>query len=137
MEAHAQKIELTLEAGPWCEKATELLAPALPFVGVESVRDQVQAGVAVLFYVMHEGEKVGAYVSRVDHAGDIAEGVIVAAGGKLRGVDLAPLILPEAEKQFRGVSAIRIHTARPGLVRRLVAAGYGPQEFVMRKEITQ
>lgn len=125
-----QEVTLTIERGDWSPLAAEYVAQALPFAPVEGIAAQVESGAALLFYVREGREMVGCYVLRVEGR----EGVIVAASGNCAGVDLTQLLLAHVENQFIDVDALRIHTARPGMVRRLQAAGYTPQEFVMRKE---
>lgn len=107
----------------------------MPFSDVESLRVQVEADRAALFEVLAGGAVVGAYVLRTEVIAGRIEGVIVAAGADCPGVEVSTAILPIAEKQFSGVDAIRVHTARPGLLKRLAGAGYEFQEFVIRKKI--
>lgn len=136
METVAQKeIKFTLSSGRWNAWAESELQRALPYAPVNGIREQVQAGIATLFTVRFQRRRVACYVLRVD--GD--EGVIVAAAGAFNDaerageVSLTKVLLGRIENQFKNVRAVRIHTARPGLVRRLTAAGYQPQEFVLRK----
>lgn len=127
---------LTIAAAEWAEADAVALASAFTVSGaLEAVAAQVQSGAACLFHVIDGAAVVGRYVLRVDQLGDSAEGVVVCAWGEWRGGALLPVVLPYIEKQFRGVSALRIHSARPGMIRRLAAIGYQPQEIVMRKEI--
>lgn len=95
------------------------------------LRAQFEAG-AALFFARCGLELVGAYLLRVDGR----EGVILAAAGDGRGVDLVGLFLPVIEQQFVGVDSIRVHTSRPGMVRRLQAAGYEPREIVLSKRVS-
>lgn len=124
-----QKI-LSVEAGDWGADAAELLQVSVRFP-VAWVGRQVERGEAKLFRVFDADRRlVSAYVLRVDED----EGVIVAAAGKWKGGSLLQTVLPYIERQFIGVKAIRMHTARPGLCRQLVKMGYAPQEIVMRKD---
>lgn len=84
---------------------------------------------------MFGADCLGAFVLRVDHGPMGSEGVIVAAAGHLPGHDLIEICLPTIEKLFTDCTAIRYHTARPALARRLVSHGYGPAEIVCRKEL--
>ncbi len=128
---------LSINAAEWAEADAAALAPALTVPGaLFDVAAEVQAGAACLFHVLDGEQVVGRYVLRVDHFNDRAEGVVVAAWGDWRGGPLLPLVLPHIEQQFRGVAAVRIHSARPGMIRCLSALGYAPQEIVMRKEIS-
>lgn len=82
------------------------------------------------------GALVGFLVLRVDHFAHGAEGVIVAAAGKLAGAALYAQVLPHLERMFRGIRSIRIDACRSGAVKRLMAAGYVPTHFVMRKVVS-
>lgn len=129
METQAQ---LTIEPAEWSAGIAPLIAGAVTPETLPGIRAQVAGGRAELFAVRMGGRLVGAYVLRVDDAGGSLEGVIVAAAG-LSGFDWFGAVLPAIERQFVGVDAYRIHTARPGLVKKLAGAGWVPQEFVMRK----
>lgn len=127
---------LTIKAADWAEADAAALASAFTVPGaLDAVAAQVLAGTACLFHVLDAGEVVGRYVLRVDQLGDAAEGVVVAAWGSWQGGALLPAVLPFIETQFRGIKAMRIHSARPGMIRRLAGIGYQPQEIVMRKEL--
>lgn len=128
----AQEIRLNVAPADWSGVFAELLAPAFVVAGaLEAVACQVESGKASLFAVEVGGEVVGAFVLRVEGT----EGVIVAAAGRLDGVDLAPTILPHAETLFRGCRSVRVHTARPGMAKLLTRQGYAAQEIVLRKEL--
>jgi len=43
--------------------------------------------------------------------------------------------LPMVERQFKGCATVRIHTDRPGMVKKLLALGYGEPEMIVRKKI--
>lgn len=123
---------LIVAPAEWGTVAAELLAQCFTVPGaLDQVAGQVQEGRAQLFAVDDGGGIIGAFVLRVDGG----EGVLVAAAGKLDGADLLPLLLPQIEGRFIGCHAIRIHTARPGLVKLLGALGYSGQEIVMRKNL--
>lgn len=118
---------LTVAAADWGSPADELLAGCFTNAGaLAQVRAQVESGQAQLFMADAGGEIVAAFVLRVDGV----EGVIVAAAGP---VELIPALLPHMEKRFVGCRAFRIHTARAGLARVLLAHGYDGQEIVLRK----
>lgn len=126
---------LTIEPAAWNAEAERLTAQALQHASTAEIRDQVEQGVAQLFHVLHGGAIVGAYVLRIDHTADGPEGVIVTAAGSVPGIDLIASILPTIEQQLQGCRAIRYHTARPALARRLHALGYPPSEIVCRKTL--
>ncbi len=124
---------LKASAAEWSEEAAHMLAPSVPFGSVEDLAGQVQSGAAVLFKVERGGAVVAFYILRIDQLPSGNEGVLVAAGGR-DDFDLTANMLPHIERQFSGCRWIRIHTARPGLVRKLTTKhGYGAAEMVMRK----
>jgi hypothetical protein len=121
---------LIIAAAEWGEVIAAQLAPCFTVPGALAlVADQVQAGIAQVFTVDDGGGIVGAFVLRVEGS----EGVIVAAAGHLEGVELLPLLLPQIEARFVGCSAVRVHTARPGLAKVMAGFGYQGQEIVLRK----
>lgn len=124
---------MTIRPAAWCERAAQLLAAAVRHV--ENIERQVQSGNASLFWLDDSTGPVGAFVLRVDRPASGPEGVIVAAAGRVPGVDLTAAVLPYVESLFRDCVRVRIHTARPGLGAKLAAMGYGLQEAVYSKEI--
>ena len=125
---------LTIREATWSEAAQVALTDAAPYLGGEGLLDEYRRG-ARLFEVVHLGRAVAYYLLRVDHVFDGPEGVIMAAAGGLQGVDLTASVLPAIEKQFVGCVAVRIHTARAGLAKKLAAQGYGAGEIVLRKKL--
>lgn len=127
-------MNLTIAPAAWNDAAAALLSRAV--AGKAEALANVRAGVescgATLLHVLSGSRLVGAIVLRVDPLPSGPEGVIVAAAGRLPGVRLFDL-LPHFEQRFKGVTAVRVHTARPGMVRQLLCAGYEVQETVMRK----
>lgn len=119
----------------WSDDAARVLARAVPFAAVADLMRQIDEAGARLFEVIAESGRVGFYLLRVDRTANGAEGVIVAAAGGLGGVDLVELILPAIEKQFIGCGVVRIHTARPGLAKKLSRVGYTSGEIVLRKTL--
>lgn len=127
--------EITVRAVPWSERAAQVLAPSVPSACLDDLRAQVEAG-AVLFAVESGGETVGFYILRIDTAPSGAEGVLVAAASVNADFDLTAQLLPHIEGQFTGCKSIRIHTARPGLAKKLTTrAGYQSAEIVLRKNL--
>ena len=63
--------------------------------------------------------------------------LVLVASANVGGVDLTAELLPEVEAAFHGVDSIRIHTARPGLIRKLIKHGYQPTEMVMVKKVVK
>lgn len=132
MEA-GQKV-LTVEPCEWSAQVADVLARAFTHGNTHDLGRDVRDGRAALFGVRQGGELAGAwFVLRID--GD--EGVIVAAAGAVPGVDLVADVVPEIEGMFRGVRRIRIHTSRPGMVKKLARQGYGAAEVVLFKELGQ
>lgn len=132
MDSHRQA--LTICRANWTEEAARVLAPSIPFGSAEDLREQVAAG-ACLFQVERAGDLVGFYVLRIDQSASGAEGVLVAAAARDE-TDLTASLLPHIERQFIGCKTIRIHTARPGLARKLATrGGYGAAEIIMRKSL--
>lgn len=95
----------------------------------------VEGGTAQLFAVLHQMHMVGCYVLRVDCKPLGNEAVIVAAAGQLKGASLIASVLPHVEKQFNGCKAIRVHTARRGMLRELQKYNYRVREIVLAKGI--
>jgi hypothetical protein len=131
--ANDAQARLTIGPAQWGPDAERLLPAALAGATLADLRNQVENG-AQLFHICAGAAVVVALVLRVDHTATGSEGVIVAASGGLAGVDLVASCMPAIEAQFSGVSRYRIHTARPGLVRKLAKQGYGPREIVCYKE---
>lgn len=122
---------LTIARADWGQPAADLLADCFTVPdALDKVARQVEEGAASLFTVDDGGAIVAAFVLRVE--GD--EGVIVAANST-EGIDMFVALLPHVEERFQGCSAVRFHTARPGLAKIMQAHGYAGQEVVLRKEI--
>lgn len=129
----AQEKALRVEPAEWSAGAARLLSMADQDAALDDLRASVESGASRLFVVRQGGAMVLAYVLRVDaNVSGGVDGVIVSAGGRAD-VDLTRAVLPYIETQFSGVDAIRVHTARPGLVKKLRAVGYETAEVVLRK----
>jgi len=134
-------MNLTLSRVAWSETAARILAPVCADEpgGLGDVAVQVQTGTASLFKVDAQERLVGFYVVRIDQltAGD--ELVIVAAAGRLPGVDLIAVMLPtfEAQAVLSDCGAVRIHTNRKGMVKKIARRGYGFSEWVFRKKLSE
>lgn len=126
--------EITVQAVPWsddAEAALSLACGTVWHISVDTLGRRVAEG-AALFQVIAEGAVVGYYVLAVD--GD--EGVLLAAAGRVNGVDLTDCLMPIIEAQFVGCASLRVHTSRPGLVKKLVKNhGYNGVEIVVRKAL--
>lgn len=127
MEGH--QAQVTIRPAAWSDRIAELLAQAGP---VALYQKQVDAGIAQAFRIDIDGQLVCAVLLRIEGR----EGVIVAAGGDGKGVNLTETMLPAIERLFQGVDTVRIHTARPGLAKVLAAQhGYQLQELVLSKKV--
>jgi len=132
METLRQKPEtIAIVPAAWSAAAERWLRLAMQHASLHDLKNQVQRQEAMLFHVQGDGELVGAMVLRVEGT----EGVIVSAGGNLPGYDFTLDLLPHVEKLFINVKSVRIHTARPGLAKKLTALGYFPAEMVFVKDI--
>lgn len=76
------------------------------------------------FRVDGAGGVLGAYGLRLEHWPGGVVGWIIAGAGKMPGSVAARDFLPVVEHHLSGCDLIAIQTRRPGLVRRLQAAGY-------------
>lgn len=131
----AGKKTLTVEPGEWCEETRALIAQALIDCDVADIEEQTDCCAAQLFKLVQGGEMVAAFVLRIDRIGGRDEGVVVAAAGRVAGVDLTAVMMPFIEGMFHGCKSVRVHTARTGLGKKLVAMGYRVSEIIFRKEI--
>jgi len=133
-----QEVTINVRAEPWSDAAGALLDRAMrcdPGATVATLRRAVARRQATLLCAYAAHELVGAVVLRIDRREGGAEGVIVAAAGRLAGVSLTRALLPTVESYFRGVKRIRVHTARRGLAKLLAGAGYSFREFVLHREV--
>lgn len=95
---------------------------------------EVEAGNLLLIRYRTEFEHIGHVALRSEDFDGVRELVIVAGAGALDGVDLIKTLVPLL-CQFgceKGASSVRIHTARPGLERKLSGIGFKRVETVMR-----
>ena len=127
----------TIEVSPseWCQDAEHWLTQARKDGSLSDWKEQVKNGVARLFLGRCGDEVIGAFVLRIDQRSNGPEGVIVAAAGNMPGVDLVATLLERVERLFVNCVSVRLHTARPGLVRKLSRYGYEPREFVIGRAL--
>jgi hypothetical protein len=135
--ADREKI-LTIARAPWSDEAARLLATTLrgePCFSVEDMRREIESSPDTeLFGIStEEGATVAYVVMRVERYQGGAEGVLVAAAGKLAGAQLYSQVLPVLEGMFRGVISVRANPCRAGAIKHLLAAGYRPTHVTMRK----
>lgn len=138
METH--KI-LTIAACAWCDEAARMLAATVrgaPCFKVDDYQRELDRdpNLNKLYRVSDEdGACVGYIVLRVEYFAGGAEGVIVAAAGRVAGARLYPQLLPEIERMFKGVKSLRVNTCREAGMRYLASAGYRPTHVTMRKSV--
>ncbi len=135
MASDPQKVAVTIAPGSWGDASAYWIEQALDADAVPSVRAQVDAGIASLFSVRVDGEDVGAFVCRIDRFPTHAEGVIMAGAACMPGIDIIATIVPEIEKKFIGCAAVRYHTGRVSLAKRMAKLGYVPDEIICRKSL--
>lgn len=129
MGAQAERLTLRVDAANWSPYAQACFERACVHASADDLRRQLQRG-AMLYDVSVDGRRIGCYLLRRDGQ----DGVVVAAAGDGGGeVDLVAAILPLIEAQLSDCHGIRVHTSRPGIVRRLAAAGFEPREIVLWK----
>lgn len=128
---------ITITSEQWTEEAHSLIKWAFPNLSaadadtMRGIKHSVCTGKASLFIARLSGVAVLAYVLSVEGK----EGVVLVAAGNVPGVDLTAIVLPEIEKKFIGCESVRIHTARPGLAKKLAKQGYGAKEIVLVKKL--
>lgn len=87
-----------------------------------------------LFGVVDGGSQVGAFALRYQGWPGGSEAVVVAGAGRWRGGSLLATVLPHIEATA-GADFVRIHTGRPGLIKKLIQQGYEVSEVVLRKRV--
>lgn len=125
---------LTIEAGPWGPDAVLWLSQALGTSTIEDLEHQANNG-AALFYIRSGAAVVGAFLLRIDLEPEGPQGVIVAGAARDEGVDILASVMPSIESRFQGVTSIRYHTNRPGLVKALAPLGYAWREIICVKDL--
>lgn len=130
--------ELTIERAHWSDEAAAMLSASVRRAPCFKPQDYARMltddrANTMLFRVTRGFGVVGYFILRIEHFAGGSEGVVLAASGKLSGVDLTADLLPLLEARFKGVRAIRISTARRGLVRKLLRQGYQLTHYTLRK----
>ena len=129
------KKEISIDEVQWSDEAETYLSKIDACATLDDYRQQWKEGAAL--YRVAEGDKtLGFYMTRFDSDAQGFEGVIYAGAGAAD-FDLTEVIVPFAEQQLKafGCYSVRVHTARPGLVKKLAKMGYGAAELVLRKKI--
>lgn len=119
----------------WTPEIEALIQSAITGGSIEDIKRQVKNGAQLWAVLDEDYEAVGAFVLRIDELAGMNEGVLVAGAGRINGVDCTALILPHVEKMFIGCQSMRIHTNRPGLMKKLIAYGYTGSEVILRKAL--
>lgn len=127
--------DLIIDCISWNESAENALSIQSLNCSVLDIKKQVNNDLASLFQISIKNEIVGYYVLRIDEYVSGNVGVVVAMACVNQGVDMTALLDPVISKQFKNCVAMRVHTARAGLVKKLSKLGYMPQEFVMKKAL--
>lgn len=132
-----QKI-LTIEPSAWSDDAARLLATTLrgvPCFTADDFRLELERNPDCRLYrvVDEQGERVAYVVLRIERYQGGAEGVLLAAAGKLAGAALYGQVLPALERMFTGVKTFRADPCRRGAIAELLKAGYLPTHVTMRK----
>lgn len=127
--------QILIRPAPWADDAAALLSGHETPAVLRAFRADVEAGAAQLLRIEDEaGALLCAVLIRIDDDPEGPEGVIVSAAGRAD-CDLTAECLGAIEARFQGVDGFRIHTKRPGLVRKLQRQGYGAAELVLRKRV--
>jgi hypothetical protein len=120
----------------WTPEIEALIQSAIASGSLADIKAQVNNGAQLWAVNDDDYEALGAFVLRIDHFQGFSEGVLVAGAGQIEGVDCTALVLPIVEKMFTGCQSMRIHTNRPGLMKKLVSRyGYSASEIILRKAL--
>lgn len=127
--------ELKIDCIAWNDEAEKALTISSLNCSVLDIKKQVIKDLASLFQISIKSEIVGYYVLRVDELVEGNEGVILAMACVNKGFDMTAILDPVVSQQFKNCIAMRVHTARAGLVKKLDKLGWMAQEFVMKKAL--
>lgn len=121
---------LTIEPGEWCPDVQALCERRFMsdrFDELRRIRARVLAGAAVLFKVT---DATGVLRMVYTLAVEGRTGIVTMAAGE-GDTDLTHHVLPDIKRRFRDCDRLRIHTARPGLARKLQREGFTCDEIVL------
>lgn len=132
----AEEKRLTIHQATWTPAVSAFIASALTKgVTLDDMKARTDDG-AKLFALKDEtGATVGAFLLQVDQFAEHDEGVIVAAGGNVPGVDLMRVMVPAIESMFVGCKTVRTHTEKPAVARKYARLGYRVAELVLVKDL--
>lgn len=121
---------LTIAPGDWCPDVEALCLRRFGMAQrarLVSIHNSVLMREAVLFKVTDKGGVLRmVFVLEVQGR----TGVVTMAAGE-GGTDLTHHILPDIKRRFSNCDRLRIHTARPGLARKLQREGFTCDEIVL------
>lgn len=132
-----ERLSVSLEA--WSRAAAADLGDAMPaddLAGLDGLAEAVEVGSTLLFGVYGEAGRVGSFALRFDNFRHGSEAVIVAAAGRLAGVNLTASVLPLIEAMAWKAGALRVrgHTDNPAQERHMRRYGYRRAEVIFVKE---
>lgn len=90
---------------------------------------------AELFDLVIDGKTVGRYALKAVTRAKGTEVFVIAATGRVKGVDLLASVFPAIEQQCQGADRVTVNTRRRGMVKKLLAMGWTLDSFVLRKKI--
>ena len=131
---------LAIRLCEWAERH-EAWQYKIPFDSPADTRDvlaqMVKAGEAKVCDIVRAGLPVGMLVFNVEKQSAGSELVLVAAYSENQEIDYTDLLARFAELLAHGMSckSIRLHTLRPGLVKKAAALGYSAAEIILRKTL--
>lgn len=131
---------LSLHPVQWNGDVERLLSLAFvhnsdPYFGLDDLEDGAVRGAIQLVEVRDGLDPVAAIALRLDRSAKGNEMVILAAGGRLAGVNLTATVMPslEAIAMACGAQSLRVHSSRGGMARHLRSLGFFEAERVYRK----
>ncbi len=131
---------LALRLAEWAERHTAWQY-LIPFDSPAETRDilerMVKAGEAKVCDIIRAEKPVGMLVFSVEELTAGRELVLVAAFSQNQEIDYTDLLSRFADLLASGLGckSIRLHTLRPGLVRKAQALGYSTAEIILRKTL--
>ena len=123
----------------WTETVDADLAKAVSDPAIVHVfRREWETQALIVWQVVFDGEAIAHFATRLDADALMRkELVIVAAGGRHPQIKLMETVLPFLERMGADLAckAVRIHTARRGMMRQLAGRDYQETEIVFRKDL--
>lgn len=140
MQARVQALKtLALARMPWdavCDRWARLIPGDDPLFNLDSLKSRTESGLLTHHAVMQDGKRIGFVLTAIESGSNAKELVIVASyiqPGANASDDLSAC---EAIARAENCDSIRIHTVRPGLVRKLTQNhGFRLSEVILRKTL--